>query len=285
MTGLSIKYFGVVPLLALLIIVIFIPTIYAFVISLQDYRLGYPIQYVGLRNYSQLLRDPWFWRSVRLTFIFTASALALELFLGMGIAVLLSKGFPLQNLWLAILIAPFAVSPVVAVAVWKYMFTTDGLINYVLSCVGLGQVRWLSNPTYAFVAMLLINIWLNYPFSMVIFYAAIKSLPREYVEAACLDGANSWQIFLRIILPLITPAALVALTFRLIIIFRTFEIPWLLTQGGPLRGTELLSVYLYRQGFRHWDFGIAAAVSWVVLMLTLFLSCFWIREMYKKTVY
>lgn len=278
-------FVGILPLLFLLVGVLLVPSIWTFILSLFDYRFGYSPKYVGLKNYIFLVKDPWFWHSLRVTVLFTVCGLSLEFILGFAFALLLSRKFSLQRIWIAALISPYAISPVVAVTIWKYMLSYDGLINYILSVFGLPPVRWLSHPTTAFFSLVMVDGWLNYPFVMLLIYSAISTIPREMFEAPLVDGASSWQRFWYVVLPLISPTIWVAVVFRLILIIRTFDIAWLMTQGGPIRATELLALQLYRYGFRHWDFGLGSAVGWAILLFTLLLSFVYIKLMYKKTIY
>jgi multiple sugar transport system permease protein len=136
----------------------------------------------------------------------------------------------------------------------------------------------------AFFALIIVSAWLNYPFIMLIMYSALSSIPQEMSEAPLVDGANVWQRLYYVYLPLMSPAIFVAITFRLVFLLRTFDVPWLMTQGGPIRATELLGLYLYRHGFRFWDFGLGSAVGWVILVLTLLLSIVYIRGMYRTAM-
>jgi len=278
-------FFGLLPLLLTLCAVLLVPSVWTLIISFHDYRFGYPMHFVGFQNYKSLFQDPWFWHSVKVTILFAICALSVEFIIGLALALLLSRRFALQRVWIALLLSPYAISPVVAVATWKYMLSYDGLVNYLLSLLGISPVRWLSHPILAFFALIIVDVWLNYPFIMLIMYSAISSIPQEMFEAPLIDGASGWQRFRYVFLPLLSPAIFVAITFRIIFILRTFDIPWLMTQGGPIRATEVLAIYLYRYGFRFWDFGMGSAVGWVMLLFTLLFSCGYIRAMYKKTVY
>ncbi|OFX26629.1 MAG: hypothetical protein A2Z07_00050, partial [Armatimonadetes bacterium RBG_16_67_12] len=218
-----------------------------------------------------------FWNAVRNNLIFVAGTVGTEFLLGLGLALLLSRGFPLQRLWISLIIAPYAISPVVSVVTWKYMLQpTMGLVNYLMSFAGLVNVRWTTDPGLAMLSVIFVEVWRSSPFMTVVLYAAVISVPTELLEAARVDGAGGLRTFWHVTLPLIRPAILVAVVFRLVFALRTFDVIWILTQGGPIRATEVLAVYLFNQGFRYWQFGLASATAWIVLVLTMLLSTYYL---------
>ena len=265
------------PVVGLLVIVILLPEIWAGVISFTDFSLGSSFRYVGWENYRTILTDNVFWNAVRNNLIFVAGTVGTEFLLGLGLALLLSRGFPLQRLWISLIIAPYAISPVVSVVTWKYMLQpTMGLVNYLMSFAGLVNVRWTTDPGLAMLSVIFVEVWRSSPFMTVVLYAAVISVPTELLEAARVDGAGGLRTFWHVTLPLIRPAILVAVVFRLVFALRTFDVIWILTQGGPIRATEVLAVYLFNQGFRYWQFGLASATAWIVLVLTMLLSTYYL---------
>jgi multiple sugar transport system permease protein len=267
----------------LLIGIILIPEFWAFLMSLQEVRVGIEPKFQGLTNYIAILSDPEFWSSFSITLRFIFFANISSFLIGLGIATVLSKGFPLQRFWVALILAPYAVSPVVGVVMWKYMLDYNvGVVNYILSFFGIGRLKWLADPNLTFVSILLVDIWRETPFIVIILYAAIISLPSDYFESARIDGASAWKIFLYITFPLITPAVLVAMVFRLIFSFRTFDVIWIMTKGGPARATEVMAIHLYLRGFYYWDYGAASAIAWIMLIITMIMSIYIIRIMYRR---
>jgi len=263
------------PVVGLLVAVIVLPEIAALALSFQQYTYGQPAVWIGAENYARLWSDPAFWNALRNNVLFVVAAVVLELAVGLGMAVVLAQGFPLQRLWVALYLAPYAVSPVVGVITWKYMLEPDvGLVNYARARIGLGSLGWFTSPWLAFAAVVLIEVWRYAPFVAMVCYPAILSLPPDYFDAARVDGAGPWRTFTRITLPLIRPALLVAVVFRVIFAVRTFDTIWILTKGGPVGATEVLATFLYQQGFRYWELGAAAATAWVMLALTA-LAAFW----------
>ena len=273
----------VAPTLLVLAGVILIPELWGLVLSLFRQTYGEPTLFRGLSNYTRILSDPAFWNAFKNNVLFVALAVSVESVLGLGIALLLHRGFPLRRLWIALIIAPYALSEVVGVVMWKYMLNPDyGLVNYTLSFAGVSGLNWFANPTLSFASVVVLDVWRYAPFTAMILYAALMTIPRELFEAARIDGAAPFQVLKNIMLPLIVPAFLVALVFRIIYVFRTFGIIWILTKGGPLGATEVLSIYLYKQGFRYWNFGVAAAVAFVMLVMTFLASIYVLRRMHRR---
>jgi multiple sugar transport system permease protein len=279
-------YLLLIPISALLVIVILVPEIWALLISISNYSPGSPAKYVGFSNYIRVAKDPVFIQALINNLIFLVLAISFEFLVGFGFALLLFQGFPLRRVWTSLLIAPYAISPVVACVMWKYLLDPSyGVVNYVLSVFGVSSVPWFGNTSSAFIAIIITDVWINSPFIQIIAYSALISIPNEVIEASIVDGTNIWQRFRFVIIPLITPALFVALIFRLIFVFREFGIPWMLTQGGPGHSTEILSVYLYKQGFRYFEFGSASAVAWVMLLFTSLISVPIVKKMYTKIFY
>lgn len=271
--------------LVLLVLVIMVPTIWALFLSFFEFSVGAARQYVGMQNYLTTFGDPNFWGALINNSIFVIAAVALELFIGLSIALLLSSGFPFQKLWFSLLIAPYAISPVVAVVSWKDMLnTTYGIINYFLSFFGIAPLNWLGSPNLAMLSIIVTEVWKYFPFTTIIAYAAIKAIPKSLFESAKIDGANGLQQLRYITLPFIKPALFVALAFRIIFVFRHFTIPRELTGGGPAGSTQILSLYLYEQGFSYWRFGRASAIAWLMLVLTVILSLYYIKRMREGIV-
>ena len=175
----------VLPIITILTTVILVPTIWAFFFSLQHYELGKEIFFVGFQNYVNILKDGDFWNAFINTFKFVSLTNIFGFFIGLGIAVLLSRGFPLQKIWVSLIIAPYAMSPVVSVVMWKYMLGYNvGAINYLLSFLGVERLQWLVNSNLTFMSMILVDIWRETPFIIIILYSAIVSLPLQLDASA-----------------------------------------------------------------------------------------------------
>lgn len=278
-----VHYLMISPVQAALIGFIFVPAVYLGWLSLYQSTFGQAPRFVGLENYVRLALDPYVWRAFVNTFIIVNIVVYGELVLGLGIAMLFAGGVPCPRLMVSIVLAPYAISEVVAVVMWKYMFEPGvGIMNYLLLSLGAPEVEWASNPTHALGLIILLSIWHHLPFTFVILYTARLGIPKELYEAARIDGATAPQVFRYVTLRLLMPAILVALLFRYIFAFRIFSEVWLLTQGGPARTTEVLAVYLYRAAFRYHEFGLAAAIGWAMVVLSLGIAVYYLRVISKQ---
>ena len=273
----------VLPTQGLLVLVIGLPGVWVFWLSLQQTSYGIDPSFVGLANYVFVLTDPYFWRALVNTFVLVNIVVYLELALALGMAVLFAAGVPLRPVMIAAVLAPYAVSEVIAVVMWKYMLEPDvGIVSQGLLALGLPELPWTTNRWAALTLVALLSVWLHLPFSFLILYAARLGVPRELYESAAIDGAGSWQRFWRVTLPVLIPALLVALMFRYVFAFRIFGEVWLLTGGGPARLTEVLATYLYRHAFRYHEFGVASAIGWLMAIASVLIASAYLHQMYKR---
>jgi multiple sugar transport system permease protein len=278
-----VHYLMVAPVHLLLLVFIFVPALYVGWLSLTHSTFGGPPEFVGLANFAALLGDRIFWRSFWNTLIVVNVVVYGELALGLALALLMAGWVPFKRVVIALILAPYAITEVTTVIMWRYMLEPDvGMINYGLMRMGLGQIDWTVEPFSALMVVSLLAIWQHLPFTFLILYAAVTTIPNELLESAKVDGATAWQTFWHVTLRLIMPAAFVALMFRYIFAMRIFSEVWLLTEGGPARMTEVLAVYLYRQAFRYHEFGAASATGWMLLALSLLIALPYLRVMYTR---
>lgn len=268
---------GLVPLLApvqlLLLSVIIIPSIYVIWLSFHMSSYGQAATFVGWDNYIRVITDPAFHSALINTVVIVVVAVHLELLVALGVALLFNSGLKFRRLLLVAVLAPYAVSEVIAVAMWRFLFDMDiGPVTQALQALGLPILEWSYEPMHAMGMIALLTIWMHLPFTFIILYAARLALPTDLYEAARIDGATAWQSFRRVTLPLMGPAILVALLFRYIFAFRLFSEVWLMTQGGPARTTEVVAVYLYQEAFTYNAFGTAAATAWIMVIVSLLLA-------------
>jgi multiple sugar transport system permease protein len=269
----AIHWAMVTPAQLLLVAFILVPALHVAVLSTTASTYGAAPRFVGLDNYAAVLADGVFWRAVVNTFVVVNVIVYGELLLGLGLAVLLSGPVPARALVFGALLAPYAITEASVVTMWRFMLEPDvGLVNWALESAGIGQIEWTTERFDALMVVALLAIWQHLPFTFLILHAALATIPAELAEAARVDGATPWQNFVRVTLPLLMPAILIALLFRYIFAVRLFAEVWLLTEGGPARLTEVLGVYLYRQAFRYHEFGMAAATGWIMLALSLLLA-------------
>ena len=249
------------PVYILILSVIVIPSLYVAWLSLNASTFGQTPTFVGFDNYVRVLTDPAFLRGLGNTVLIVVFAVHLELAIGLGMALLFATGLPFRRLLLVVVLAPYAVSEVIAVAMWRFLFDPDvGPITVALATLGLPALDWSFEPSHALAVIGLLTIWLHLPFTFVILYAARLAIPKDLYEAAFIDGASNFAAFRRVTIPLLGPAIAVALLFRYIFAFRIFSEVWLMTQGGPARSTGSgcrlsvsggLSVQRFRHGCGH----------------------------------
>jgi len=281
--GLLAAYGLVAPVQLLVGLVIFVPALYVLWLSFQASSFGQNAVFVGLDNYRRVLADPYFWRALWNTVVVVVTVVHVELVLGLGMALLFASGVPCRPLMLAAVLAPYAVSEVSAVVMWRFLFDPEvGLASQALAALGLPGLEWAVRPSHGLAMVALLSVWLHLPFTFVILYAARLAIPTELYEAAKVDGATPWQQFRRVTLPLLVPAILIAMLFRYIFAFRIFSEVWLMTGGGPARYTEVMAVYLYLEAFRYNAFGAAAATGWLLVLASLLLALWYLRRLYRE---
>ena len=272
----------VAPVQALLILVIALPSLYVVWLSLTHSSYGQAPVWAGLDNYQTILGDRYFWRALGNTLVVVNVVVYLELAVALGMAVLFAGGVPARRVMVTVVLAPYAISEVVAVTIWRYLFDPDiGPVTHGLMALGLPALDWTVDASSALGLVGLINIWMHLPFTFVLLYTALLGIPAELYEAARIDGAGAWKEFRYVTLPVLMPAILIAILFRYIFALRIFSEVWLLTQGGPVRSTEVVALYLYITGFRYGDFGGAAATGWLMLLVSLLIALVYLRRFYR----
>ncbi|MEN9201586.1 MAG: sugar ABC transporter permease [Thermostichus sp. DG_1_6_bins_120] len=272
--------FWILPALAFLLAFALYPLGYALVISLFRYRLTDPggsKVFVGWQNYLQALQDPQVLGSLGNTLLFVGVASGLELILGLGIAVLLDQPLPGMGWVRALLLMPMALAPVVAALVWRGLYNPDfGLVSQLLTGLGIPLGRGLvGEARTALWALIWVDVWQWTPLLAITLFAGLQSQPPELLQAAQLDGANSWQGFRYISLPLLRPVLVVALLLRVMELFKIFDSVFVITGGGPGQATEVMSYHIFKVGLTFFDVGYGAALS-VLLMgiLLVFLALY-----------
>ncbi|MER8427693.1 sugar ABC transporter permease [Mesorhizobium sp. M1403] len=274
----------IAPVHVMVLGIIVIPSLFVVWLSFHASTFGQTARFVGFDNYVRVLSDTYFWRSLLNTVIIIAAAVHLELLIGLGMALLFAGGLPFQRILLVIVLAPYAISEVTAVAMWRFLFDPDvGPVTVAVRSLGLPPLDWTFVPEHGLALVGLLTIWLHLPFTFIILYAARLAIPKDLYEAGKTDGASAFQLFRNITLPLLMPAMLIAVLFRYIFAFRLFSEVWLMTQGGPARTTEVVAVYLYLEAFRYNSFGTAAATAWIMVIISLLLASGYIWRLRKET--
>jgi ABC-type sugar transport system permease subunit len=240
--------------------------------------------FVGFANYLEMLRDRLFWETIGRTIYFTVVSVGLELVLGLGIAQLIhSRPWGWQFLRFSLII-PWAVPTIVNGAMWRWIYSADfGALNGLLMQLGLIKhyVPWLTLPNMAMNLVIVADIWHTMPFVALVLQAALAGLPEDLDEAAAVDGANAWQRFWQIRLPLLRPAILVALIVRTVDAFRVFDIVYIITSGGPAYKTLTITYLTYLNSFAFGKQGIGAALSFLISAFTILMAFIYIRFLYR----
>ncbi len=278
----------ILPTAIVMLLLFILPLVFVFLISLTNYRLGVgldDISFLGLSNYKRLFsgEESGFYYSVFISVFFMVLGTLIQMILGMICALLLNQRFRRKGLVIACLIVPIAMTPSIASQIWKLMFNSEfGVINYFIEAVTGQTVQWLS-ADYAFLSVLIATVWQYTPFVTLMLYAGLCSLPQSPYESAILDGANKWQLFRHITLPLLKNLILLCALMRSIDMLKTFDIPYVLTQGGPGNATRFLSLKIYDTGFGEQNFvGRASAMAVVLIVLVSLISLALFRVMNKS---
>jgi ABC-type sugar transport system permease subunit len=256
-----------------MIAILIYPLGYSFVMSFYRWDLSAPSQsFIGLSNYRDMLTNLGFQQSLRVQLIFSVITITVEVVAGIGVAVLVNGRLHGLRLARTLLLVPPMIAPAVVGLNFRWLFNGQyGLVNAALRFLGLPEAPWLSDPYWALASVMIADIWQNTPLLVLLFLAGLQSLPQDPIEAAKVDGASPWAIFRHITLPLMRPVIMIALMLRIIDTFRTFDVIWLMTQGGPGGATNLITVNAYLLAFQGGAFGHAAAVSYIALFLSLLL--------------
>jgi multiple sugar transport system permease protein len=272
-------YLCISPWLLGLVLFVIGPMIASLAISLTRWDLLTPARFVGIQNYQKMLvRDPLFWQSLKVTAIYTGVYVPMELAGGLILALLMNQRLRLIGVLRTIYYLPSVLPGVAFVVLWMWILHPDvGLINTLLSYVNIQGPRWLADPDWALSALLIMSAW-GLGRSMVIYLASLQGIPRQLYEAAAMDGANDWQSFWRIALPLLTPTIFFNLVLSVISTFQTFTSAYVSTDGGPLDATLFYVLYVFRQAFQYLSMGYASAMAWVLFAIILVLTLLIVRS-------
>lgn len=244
------------------------PMIATLVISLMKYDLFSAPTFVGLRNFERMLTDGRLWRVFGNTSFFAVFAVLGNVGLGVVLAVLLNRKMPRALLYVyrAAYFFPSLVGLIFVSVIWQFLFQRDiGIINHYLGQIGIGPVSWLSSPQVALISVIILDVWKNVGFAMLIAIAGLQSISTDYYDAARVDGSRGWRTFWQITVPLLSPTILFLLTMNTIGAFKVFESIIVLTNGGPGDATRSLVMYIYEQGFKSFNMGYASAISLLLL--------------------
>ena len=263
----------IAPALTVVLGVIIFPWAYTIWMSLHEWKVGSPPTFVGLANYIRLPSDTRFVESIGHTLIYTALSVAFPLVLGTFAAVVFHVKFPMRGFLRGLFILPMMATPVAIALVWTMMFHPQlGILNYLLSLVGIPPQLWVFHPATVIPSLVLVETWQWSPLVMLIVLGGLAAIPTEPYESALIDGANFWQMFRYITLPLILPFIFIAGMIRLIDALKSFDIIFAITQGGPGSASETVNLYLYSVAFVYYDIGYGSAIAVVFFVLIVVLA-------------
>jgi multiple sugar transport system permease protein len=269
------------PAIAILLVMVIYPTFFAAWTALHQYNPMLPDmnRFIGLQNFRHAFADPLFLTTLGRTALFVIVAVTLEFVFGGALALIVFYAIPWGGgLVRLALIIPMIMPSVAIGLIWRWLFDGQfGLINFAIQQLGFTPQIWLAHAATAMGAIILVEVWQWMPFVFLCVYAGFASLPQEPVQAAMVDGATPWQVLRHILLPMLKPLLLVVLLFRIIDCLRVFDIVFVLTEGGPSNSTVIYPFLIYMQGFRYYNIGYAAAMSWLLMIFVSVLAAVLVR--------
>jgi multiple sugar transport system permease protein len=278
LSDIAIRNLFVIPTIVFLIIFNIFPLLYSLGYSFTDFRASTkdPANFIGLKNYMDLLSDPNIWSNFTITAQYVIVSVTGQVIVGFGLALLLNRSFPLKGLVTTLLLLPMMLSMAVVGLFWKLLYDPNfGIINYAL---GLGKFEWLANPKFALYAVALTDVWMWSPFVMLLSLAGLSAVPKHLYEAASIDRASRLYTFFRITLPLVAPILLIAIIFRTMEAFKTFDLAYVMTSQPT---TEVVSIRLYKMAFQEWQTGKSCALAYIVLIMVLCITNVYVKYLNK----
>ena len=284
----QVKYLLVLPAMFVVAGTALWPLVYSLILSFRTWRLArstVPGPFVGAVNYQQAFTTGEFWLSVGNSALFVLLSVVFTTVLALGLALLLVRGGLLRRAVQTLLILPFAMSPALVGISWRFLFNPEfGLFAALFGTLipPLAGINWLSTPALAFAAMVMADVWAWTPFMTLILVGGLASLPQDTIEAAQMDGSPAWRILFGIIIPQLRPVLAVVIILKTIFALKQFDVIFMLTQGGPGHATQTLVYYAYLYGFKYYDMGYAAAVSWLMVIPMLGLTFLYIKFVFRR---
>ena len=279
-------YIYILPALIFMFVFIFYPIIYNLILSFQDVTVTTLLaphkDFVGLENYIDILKQEVFWNALFLNCVFTVVCIFFQFVGGFALAMVFKKETSFFRVTKALMLIPYIIPVTVNAILWKFFFATNGgFINEIL--VGMGWleegIEWLQHPWTAMFSVIVANIWCGIPFFMILLSTGLANIPMDFYESARIDGATAIQQFIYITVPSVKASIQASLILGIVYTFRAFELIYVMTGGGPVNGTELLTLYSYKNSFTKFDFSVGATISNILMLLLLVVGVFYIRMM------
>ena len=279
-------YLFCLPGLVFLALFLAYPLLYNVWTSVHDVDLGQLLggdeQFNGLDNYRTVTDDPAFWHSVRLSLVFTLGSLLLQFTIGFALALLFARPFPLGGLLRSLLLVAWLLPPVVSGTLFRWMLDADsGAYNALLKPFGLSHY-WLTDPSTSMAGVIFANVWVGVPFNMLLLLVGLHTIDPALHEAAAIDGASAWQRFRHVTLPLMRPVSVTVLLLGLLYTFKVFDLVFVMTGGGPVDATRVLSLYVYEVFFTFFRFGQGAAAGLLLLVVPLLVGVWYVRRLRRE---
>jgi multiple sugar transport system permease protein len=274
LSDLAIRNLFIIPTIAFLTVFNIFPLIYSLGFSFTDYRatMNTPANFLGLENYRDLLNDEGIWNNFTITAKYVIVSVVGQVIVGFGMALLLNRPIPAKGILTTVMMLPMMMSMAVVGLFWQLLYSPSwGIINYLL---GLRNMEWLSNPDVALYAIAITDIWMWSPFVMLLCLAGLSAIPSSLYEAAAIDRASRWFVFSRITLPLVSPLLLIAIIFRTMEAFKTFDIAYVM---ASMDETELIAIKLFKMAFNEWQTGRSCALAYIVLLAVLAITNIYIK--------
>jgi multiple sugar transport system permease protein len=274
LSDIAIRNLFIIPTIVFLIVFNIFPLIYSLGYSFTDFRasVNQPANFIGLDNYRELLGDTHIWNNFSVTAKYVLVSVGGQVLIGFGVALLLNRSIPFKGFITTLLLLPMMMSMAVVGLFWQLLYSPSwGIINYAL---GLEDFAWLSNPDVALYAVAFTDIWMWSPFVMLLCLAGLSAIPQHLYEAASIDRASRWYTFTRITLPLVTPLLLIAIIFRTMEAFKTFDLAFIMSN---LDSTELIAIRLYKLAFQEWQTGKSCALAYMVLIMVLAITNIYVK--------
>jgi len=273
-----------VPSMTVLTVLLVYPLAYSLGLSFYNYYLPVPrTTFVGFDNFRFILGDDAFWEALGVTARFTGAAVAIEVVLGIAVALLLDARIPCRRFVNTVVLLPMAITPAVAGLLMRWMFESNwGLVNYFLGLVGVRGPGWTGDPAWALWSIIFADVWQNTPFVILVIYAGLQSVPVEPLEAAMVDGASRAQTLAHVVFPFLRPLVLFVLIIRSMDAFRIFDQVFVMTGGGPGTTTQTITFYNYVMAFRQLRMGRASALGVITLLILSLVIGAWIYLLYRR---
>jgi multiple sugar transport system permease protein len=280
----ALPFYFVAPTILLLIIVVAYPIMYSFYVSLHRTEYLKVGSFTGLRNYIYLIEDKLFRRDVMISIKYVVGSLFGAITLGLLLALVLNQRLPLTEWFRTICALPWVISQTVTALLWIWLLDPSfGPVNYLLDTLGIGRFNFIANETTALPVLIAVNVWMSYPFAMILLLAGLQTVPNELYEAARIDGASIFQIFRRITLPILSNTLLATCFMLTFYYFTMVTLIFIFTGGGPVGSTEVLSLRVFNETFLYWRIGQASALGIVIFLLNFVFSLFYIRIIRRES--